>query len=272
MSRPLPFAPRTNFHTHTFRCKHATGSVDDMCLSAIAAGVETLGFSDHAPFPDDRLTGSRMNFSEAETYCREVREAQERYAGRLRVLLGFEADYFPSLGPAFYEDLFFGRLGCDYLISGAHFLENAPREADLWRSGPDLGPDLLRFHVDLERQAVESGLFSYVAHPDMFACRCGAMTPDIAALCNELLDAAAALDVPLEINAYGLRKPPKQLPDGTSRPMYPWRPFWELAAVHGGIRAVVGADAHRPEDVWSNMDETFAWAAACGFVPENAGR
>ena len=270
MITKMTFGSRANFHTHTFRCKHASGTVDDMCQAALAAGLDTLGFSDHGPFPDDRHTGSRMNFADVVEYVREVEEAKAKYAGRLRVFLGFEADYFPSLGKAFYEDLYFGRLHCDYLISGTHFIENGGPDINLWSGGQDFGPAQVRRYIDVETEALETGLFTYIAHPDMFSIRCAAMTPGIADACRELLDAAESLRVPLEVNAYGLRKPPITLADGSTRPQYPWRAFWDLVREHGGVRAVVGADAHSPEDVWSNADAAIEWAAESGIEIENA--
>ena len=51
-----------NFHTHTFRCKHAKGDVADYCEMAISRGMKTLGISDHSALPDDRWLGGRMNY------------------------------------------------------------------------------------------------------------------------------------------------------------------------------------------------------------------
>ncbi|MFV0479993.1 MAG: PHP domain-containing protein [Anaerorhabdus sp.] len=39
-----------NFHTHTYRCKHAIGRDEEYVIEAIKAGVKVLGFSDHMPF------------------------------------------------------------------------------------------------------------------------------------------------------------------------------------------------------------------------------
>ena len=36
-----------NYHTHTFRCHHALGTDEDYVTSAIANGIQILGFSDH---------------------------------------------------------------------------------------------------------------------------------------------------------------------------------------------------------------------------------
>ena len=42
---------KTNFHTHTFRCNHASGRDEEYVLSAIAGHYQILGFADHCPWP-----------------------------------------------------------------------------------------------------------------------------------------------------------------------------------------------------------------------------
>ena len=39
-----------NYHTHTYRCRHANGKIEDYIKRAIACGVTQMGFSDHAPY------------------------------------------------------------------------------------------------------------------------------------------------------------------------------------------------------------------------------
>lgn len=53
-----------NLHTHTFRCGHASGTDDQMVLSAIEAGFELLGFSDHMPYPELHLPTCRMFYDQ----------------------------------------------------------------------------------------------------------------------------------------------------------------------------------------------------------------
>jgi len=45
--------PLVNYHSHTYRCKHANGEVVDFVRAASKAGLEIFGVSDHAAFPDD---------------------------------------------------------------------------------------------------------------------------------------------------------------------------------------------------------------------------
>ena len=42
---------KTNYHTHTFRCKHAVGDDEAYVLAAIGAGFDRIGFADHCPWP-----------------------------------------------------------------------------------------------------------------------------------------------------------------------------------------------------------------------------
>ena len=53
----------TNYHTHTFRCQHANGTVEDYVREAIAKGFDILGMSDHVPYPHYEF-GYRMPMAE----------------------------------------------------------------------------------------------------------------------------------------------------------------------------------------------------------------
>ena len=39
-----------NYHTHTVRCRHASGTDREYVEKAIEGGIKTLGISDHAPY------------------------------------------------------------------------------------------------------------------------------------------------------------------------------------------------------------------------------
>ena len=45
----------SNFHTHTYRCKHATGDILDYLEQAKKDGCKALGFSDQCPLPQDNI-------------------------------------------------------------------------------------------------------------------------------------------------------------------------------------------------------------------------
>ena len=65
-----------NYHTHTFRCNHASGTDREYVERAIETGMKTLGFSDHAPylFPfKDYYSFYRMKVEEIQEYADSVR-------------------------------------------------------------------------------------------------------------------------------------------------------------------------------------------------------
>ena len=72
---------KTNYHTHTTRCHHATGSDEDYVLSAIKGGYQELGFSDHTPwkYRTGYLSGIRMTPEEFPEYVQSIRTLQEKY-------------------------------------------------------------------------------------------------------------------------------------------------------------------------------------------------
>ena len=41
----------SSFHTHTYLCNHAQGTVTDYYSVAVSEGCSALGFSDHCPYP-----------------------------------------------------------------------------------------------------------------------------------------------------------------------------------------------------------------------------
>ncbi len=233
-----------NFHTHTYRCKHATGDVDDYCQAALAMGMETLGFSDHCALPNDRWLSIRMKYTELDEYVAAVHRAQEAHA-TLRILLGMECEYLPEFHQ-YYEDELLGQRQFDYLIGGAHFF---PDENDEWvgtYGGTTSRSTLLKYSSYVTTM-MASGLFDFIAHPDLFGNCYATWDANTIACSREILSAAADHNVGLEINAYGLRKIAAK-PSAHPFPLYPWRPFWELAAEYD-VKVIVNSDAHAPEDL-----------------------
>jgi histidinol-phosphatase (PHP family) len=246
-----------NYHTHTRRCNHATGSERDYIEQALSAGIRVLGFSDHTPcpFPDGHNSWFRMSVESCPEYFDTIRALRDEYAGRIELHVGVELEYYPAIFPAQLELL--RRNGCEYLLLGQHYLYN--EEDDRYCGNPTDEPARLVQYVDQTIEAMETGYFTYLAHPDLlnFTGDRGLYRLHMERLCR----AAKELDMPLELNLLGLH-------DGRS---YPDRDFWRLAA-ETGTRVVLGCDAHRPEAM--NRPETEAAGrrllAELGITPEES--
>ena len=85
---------KTNYHTHSIWCD-GQNTPEEMIQSAIGRGFGVLGFSSHSTYPeDDACTVPKAKLP---GYFDEVRALAAKYAGRIRVLCGVEADYIPGV-------------------------------------------------------------------------------------------------------------------------------------------------------------------------------
>ena len=237
-----------NLHTHTFRCKHADGDVQEYAKAALQAGLKVLGMSDHTPLPDGRWSTVRMGMEELDDYANAIRNARQAFPG-LKILSGMECEWMPEYR-SFYEEDLLGRLELDYLIGSVHYF---PFKGE-WRNVIDgvRTREELFSYTEWVIRTMETGLFSFIAHPDLFANSYMEWDEDSAHCAKSIFDAAKLHKVPLELNVSGYRKRLVHAKDGL-RPMYPWKPFWK-AAQNEGVEIIINSDAHSPKDIVAYMD------------------
>lgn len=245
---------RGNYHTHTCLCRHADGMPIDYAREAVRQGLSILGISDHTPLPDDRWLDVRMAMKDLPAYLESIQLAREKFP-QLILLTALECEYIPEYHH-FYEDELLGRLQMDYLICAQHWFLHDGHWLGCF--GQSNTPERLASYTNHLLQAMETGLFAFVAHPDIFGNDYPAWDASAKTSARAIAQSAADLNLPLEINGLGFRRDPVQTPDGP-RTMYPWTPFWETAAEYN-ISVIINSDAHRPVDVTGNMTDACALA------------
>ena len=207
------------------------------------AGLQTLGFSDHTPypFPNGYYSTFRMFPDELPGYVAAVEDVRKRYAGQLQIHLGVEAEYYPK----YFKDMvaMVKDHGIEYMLLGQHMLYDEVE--GIGTGGPTADPVLLRQYCNQTIDAMYTGLFTYFAHPDIinFVGDAAIYRQEMGRLCR----AAKACDLPLEINLLGLHLQ-RQYPDPR---------FWEIAAEEG-CKVVLGVDAHKPEALQDSVPEQKA--------------
>lgn len=228
---------RVNLHSHTTRCGHATGTEEEYVLSAIRNDFEIIGFSDHTPMPivNGLPVGGRMHPDALCEYIDCIQKLREKYKDQITIYIGLECDHLPW-NAEFNKGL---RPQVDYLIFGNHGDPCFPRLKN-WVGGIGDAEDF-RIYTDDSIAAMASGLYLYMAHPDMALFSMETVAPEVKAMCREICRAAKAYHVALEYNLSGLYK---QAPANCQG--YPNSAFWEIAAEEN-VTCVVGLDAHRAE-------------------------
>lgn len=255
-----------NYHTHTYHCKHAQGAPIDYCREALKQGVSVLGITDHAPQADGKWETKRMDMSELDTYFQEIRDAQAAFP-QLIVHAGLECEFRPDLGN-FVKDAFLDTPDrCEYLILAIH--DFIARDGE-WTSSWSLR-DSSKFieYAEFAAKGMSTGLYKILAHPDLFLIGRTGWDDTAAAAARIIAEASVAYNVPLEINAAGLRRPLITDSKGRVHRPYPYPPFWEIIAEYP-VSVVTSSDAHTPEDVWKNTGDAEAFGRYYGlnFISE----
>lgn len=239
-----------NYHTHTYLSNHATGTPRDYVESALADGTKLLGFSDHVPYPfsNGHHSGFRVAVADTEKYTAEIATLRDAYADHIRIFIGYEAEYFPNEFAAMLANI--RRFDCDYLILGQHYTNNEYDGTYVYRLTEDR--TMLTHYVDQAITAMETELFTYIAHPDIAFYRDddSFYEAEMTRLCR----AAKRLGIPLEINLLGL----------CTHRAYPYDRFWEIAATLG-CDAILGRDAHEATALKDTDGETAGRAFAARF-------
>lgn len=236
---------KANFHTHTNRCKHASGCEEDYVSAALEKGLSMLGFSDHAPFPDKDF-GLRMPYQELPDYLSEIDRLNEKYQDKIRLYKGLEIEYHPRYLSYYHELL--TEMKLNYLALGEHMYtatDGSVKNICLAESTKDY----IEYAENIA-EGVASGLFAFIAHPDLMFRNAFAWDKNCSRACDIILTAAEKYAVPLEYNVNGLRRGISSFPDGTRYP-YPHERFWKQLS---GSRqpVLIGSDCHVPEQVYDD--------------------
>lgn len=236
------------------RCHHAVGTEREYIEKAIASGLTTLGFSDHSPylFDGDYYSGFRVRLNEVDDYFNTLSALKEEYRGRIDIHIGFEAEYYPKLFARLIG--FLRDYPVEYLIMGQHFLGN---ETDgPYCPHPTDDEALLELFVSQTTEGLETGKFTYFAHPDVlnWTGSESVYRKHITSLCEN----AKRVGVPLEFNFLGFAE----------HRHYPRELFFQIAGEVGND-VILGCDAHSPDAIYRQQvyDDALIYLKRFGIVP-----
>ncbi len=184
-----------------------------------------------------------------------VRLIEQAKADGLPVRLGMELDWIPGRAAELRRLL--APYAWDCVLGSVHWLGSflIDDEAGLpeWQRR-DIAA-VWQEYGQLVEELAGAGLVDVLAHPDVVKVF-GFRPPDERPLHRQLVRAAAANGLALEINTNGLRKPVAEL--------YP-HPDVLAAARAAGVPVTLASDAHIPERLGAWFDEAIAAARAAGY-------
>jgi len=269
---------KVNFHTHTHFCD-GKSTAEEQVLSAIDKNFDVLGFSSHSMFPFARSWHiAPRDFPE---YEKTINELKVKYADKIQIRLGYEADYFPGVtipSKALYKKM---GLNPDYLLGSVHYIvkgdnnftvDHKPEKLrdyliQLYGNGKDWssvnGKAVVCDYFAAEREMLSKGDFEILGHCDLIRVR------------NEVLNffdekeswyikelkattkAIAKAGVIAEINTGAIAR-------GTMSDFYPSETFLTML-YEAGVPVMINSDCHSADKLDCMFEEAKQRAKKIGY-------
>ena len=249
-----------DYHVHTPLCGHAVGDPPEYVAVARARGLEEIGFSDHSPMDGpEPFDDWRMLRADLPRYVDTILAAREA-AAPFPVRLGLECDFIAGR-EAWIEELA-AAASWDYLIGSVHYLApgwdvDNPKWIGRYTASETATEEIWTRYWREYARCVASGLFDFVAHPDLVK-KFGHRPPgDLRRYYEGTIAAAAAGGVAVEVSTAGLRKPAGEL--------YPAAGFLAMAR-EAGVPVVINSDAHAPAEVGQDFGRAADAVRAAGYT------
>lgn len=245
----------SNFHTHTILCD-GKDEPEALVQEALRLGCPALGFSGHSYAPYDRAYC--MSPEGTEEYKAVIHRLRVKYAGRIRIYLGVEQDFYSPSSTA----------GYDYVIGSVHYLykDGVYLPVDASRDGQE---QAVRQHYGGDWYALAEDYFAAVSrvyeqthcqvvgHFDLLTkfnegdALFSTAHPRYRRAALRALDALAAAPVVFEINTGAMAR-------GYRTEPYPAQ--WIAAELrHRGIKRILSSDCHDKSNLLYGFADYKSW-------------
>ncbi len=213
-------------------------------------GIVELGVSEHVHRFRQALDVWQHPFwrksarDDVDAYCEFVREETD-------LRLGIEMDFLPGREDRIAS--FLEEREWDYVVGSVHFLNDEAVDQDSWDvwDRAASADQVWRRYFETVAEAVRSGLFDVLAHPDLVKVW-GPERPqpegDLRRFYEPLAEAVADSSIAVEVSTAGLRKP--------TREIYPAPALLEML-LDAGAPIALSSDAHVPGDVGAGYEQAL---------------
>ncbi len=248
----------TDYHVHLRPDDHGASAQEYFTAAnaeryrtvAEERGIVELGVSEHVHRFRQALDVWQHPFwresarDDVDAYCEFVREETD-------LRLGIEMDFLPGR-----EDriaTFLEEREWDYVVGSVHFLNDEAVDQDSWDvwDRAASADQVWRRYFETVAEAVRSGLFDVLAHPDLVKVW-GPERPqpegDLRRFYEPLAEAVADSGIAVEVSTAGLRKP--------AREIYPAPALLEML-LDAGAPIALSSDAHVPGDVGAGYEQAL---------------
>lgn len=220
-----------NYHTHTRWCGHATGNIEDYIIEAIKHNYKEIAITDHMPYHYKKGFKRAMDLEKFDLFDKELDEMIQKYQSRIHVRKGMECEYYPD-NKEFYPML--RERGYEILLLSQH--NDWDQTINYFYNVND---EAIRLYQTQLCEAIETGWFDIVAHPDLIMNSMNQYTPFAIEAMRKIFESCEKHNVIVEYNCIPVRQPVRR---------YSREETYEISKQYN-LKYVIGADAHKPSEL-----------------------
>ncbi len=254
---------RQNLHTHS-NFDDGKNTMEEMVLSALSAGLTSIGFSVHTPMPYDDGWDWAIAPEKLPAYMAEAQRLKEQYRGKIAVYCGAEWEMLSNI-PLDEFDYVIGSLhyisinGLDYSVDAESY-ETARCLKEAFGGDAEAAAEVyFSKYADLAKckEVDIVGHFDLLTKFDEKEHFYDAESPRFIAAAVEAMDALIAKDKIFEINTGAIARGYRTTP-------YPSLTLLRELFKRGG-RITLSSDSHSVDTVAFKLNESAQLAFDCGF-------
>ena len=253
-----------DFHVHLENGPYTLDWVRRFLEAGEKRGVVEIGFSEHGHrfkeavglLASDGFRGRWAKQEATESIEEYIKVVEKAKSEGLPVKLGIELDYVPE-----HEDeikKFAKSYPFDYVLGAVHWLGDFgfDHTALIHEWDKKDVDDIYVEYFDTLLAAVKSGIFDAIAHPDVIKVFGHRARQDMGEYYDALAKAVKEMDICVEVNTAGFRKPVGEL--------YPSEALMKCFKKYE-VPIMLDSDAHVPEDVGRDFDKALCFVKAFGY-------
>ena len=253
---------RIDYHVHESHSGDAKEStIKDYIMKAEIIGIDEIAFTTHLLFstPDIHIS---IKINEIESYIKEIEQAQQNTS--VSLLKGFEVDYIPSDEKKIEKII--DEYSLDIILGSVHYVNGndigSKSNSIKYFKGRALSKAADEYY-GVWKQAVETGLFDVMAHPDYWRKHVAQVHPrtlkwiDYGSTINSALDSLLSYGVGLEINTSGFKHGL-----GTN---FPLDCLLQAAKNRGVNNITIGSDSHKISELGNHYEDAVSQIRRIGY-------
>lgn len=231
--------PKFIYHIHNEICKHSNNKLNEIVKYALEHNYQELYFTEHPPIDVDCFYQQRRaSYDEIKNLIKEIDKVNKKYEGRLHIYFGYEMEY--NKEDRWYSEKLSKDNCHEFLIFGNHFygsifdIKQLPAPLVMYTTKTI---EQLKEFDENNKAAMSSGLFSWVAHPEIFLNSYKKWDEHAKHVCENIIQYAIKYKMPLGFNV--------NFQDWQTKSVwhYPCEYFWKMVA-KTNIPVIIEADSH----------------------------